>query len=52
MEIICCTCKNFDTEICDECSISIYSDGCCSCHIHPPCSYCVNLKYERNVKYD
>lgn len=19
-----------------------YLDGCCSCHIHPPCSYCVN----------
>ncbi len=33
---------------CDDCNIgklawqSIHSNGCCSCHISPPCSYCTD----------
>jgi hypothetical protein len=33
-------------EICnrDGCEgiIQHHQDGCCSCHIHPPCSYCTD----------
>lgn len=46
MEIICCKCRNFDTEICENCSIYLNEEVWCSCHINPPCFYCENLKYE------
>jgi hypothetical protein len=23
----------------------ILRDGCCSCHINPPCSYCIDAEY-------
>lgn len=44
MKFNCHNCKNENTEACDECSAN--SDECCSCHVNPPCSYCVNSLYE------
>ena len=43
----CNTCKHQDTDICDECSGTWdpLEQGC-SCHIDPPCSYCVENLYE------
>lgn len=35
---------DFD-EFCDGCSVSD-TDKCCSCHINPPCGYCVNSLFE------
>jgi hypothetical protein len=33
-----------DNENCDGCSI--LRDSCCSCHINPPCSKCVDSAFE------
>lgn len=42
----CEKCKNKDTEICEECSVPKHDIlGGCSCHINPPCSFCIDLKY-------
>ena len=35
-----------DNEICDDCSRNDV-DIECTCHISPPCSFCVNDKYEK-----
>jgi len=34
-----------DNEICDDCSRADGS-GECTCHVIPPCSFCVDDKYE------
>lgn len=45
VEVDCDKCINQgNDEICDECSA--LEGECCSCHINPPCSYCVNLRFE------
>lgn len=41
----CKTCIHDNTDICDDCSVN--GDGGCSCHINPPCSFCVNIAYEQ-----
>lgn len=41
----CKKCKYENSDECIECSHFNY-DHSCSCHIHPPCSYCVNSKFE------
>lgn len=49
----CEDCRHYEyDEICSGCSNYDYGDGVvgCSCHLNPPCSYCVDLKYED--KYD
>ncbi len=33
-----------DTDMCDECSV-LTREGC-SCHIAPPCGYCVGKLFE------
>ena len=37
---------NGKDEECDGCSLSDGESLNCSCHINPPCSRCVNLKFE------
>lgn len=44
-----CKWEDSVTEIespCDECSR--LTDEACACHIHPPCSACVNDKFEES----
>ena len=42
----CSFCKHEDDEkYCKGCTIAD-ADHCCSCHINPPCSYCVGSKFE------
>lgn len=49
MDHDCNTCAhNGDDEYCDECS-NLWN-ACCSCHIAPPCSFCVNNLYEEIQK--
>ena len=45
--------KNYDRHFAPEQSRNLddamyadaeYDDGCCSCHINPPCDYCLNTK--------
>lgn len=49
-DIICMLCKHFgkavSSEICANCSVNKFEDSCCSCHINPPCSYCIELQFE------
>ncbi len=40
----CSDCKHEDTDIYDNCSM--LTDEGCSCHISPPCYFCVNLNFE------
>lgn len=44
----CRTCINEDTDICGDCSVYRHEGGC-SCHINPPCSFCVDLLYEQKL---
>lgn len=44
-EVNCKNCKNENTSVCDECSLT-KGLHCCSCHLSPPCSYCENLMFE------
>lgn len=43
----CHFCKHNGSEdgSCDGCSVA-NDDMCCSCHINPPCAYCVNSNFE------
>ena len=34
-----------DDYMCDECS-RLYGDRECTCHVNPPCSFCVEDMYE------
>ena len=43
-EYNCEKCKHQETDVCDECS-KHWGQGC-SCHINPPCSYCVEMQFE------
>ena len=40
-----CVHNGSDDDYCSGCSIQD-EDRCCSCHINPPCSYCVDSKFE------
>lgn len=44
MTVDCGLCKYRNTDICLECTV--WNDEGCSCHISPPCSTCVNSKFE------
>jgi hypothetical protein len=57
-----CINENINDELCDECSVFIFEDGSCSCHINPPCSFCecnlfepspylINYKHHKNWKW-
>jgi len=43
-EYDCNECKHQGSEECEECTN--LDDRCCSCHIAPPCSYCVGNNFE------
>jgi len=46
MKFDCSKCKYQGVEeVCEECSASDI-DGCCSCHLNPPCGYCTDSKFE------
>ena len=45
-DIDCSFCEHGEDEkYCEDCTIAD-TDYCCSCHINPPCSYCVGSKFE------
>ena len=52
MRVDCGICANYDhagdeyTEICEDCSEYYMEDKNCRCHQNPPCSYCVDLRFE------
>jgi hypothetical protein len=48
-DIDCKKCEHNETDICDECSMN-NEDTVCSCHINPPCSFCVGLLYEEKME--
>jgi len=41
----CDFCAHLETDRCDDCSC-IDGELCCSCHIAPPCSFCVGNGFE------
>ena len=41
----CKLCAYYDTEECESCSV-YDNDRECSCHINPPCAYCMDNRYE------
>ena len=41
----CKECKNYGTEVCDNCSLNT-GDKCCTCFQMAPCGYCENILYE------
>lgn len=46
----CAKCKNFETEICECCSL-YNGDKCCTCFQgNAPCGYCENICFEENIK--
>ena len=44
----CTKCKHENSEVCDDCS-NISGEGC-SCHLNPPCGYCVDNHFEEKEK--
>lgn len=40
----CDKCKHLESDECEDCSN--LSDQGCSCHLSPPCGFCVGNKFE------
>lgn len=49
MDYDCKRCINRENEeVCSECSVNDDDYAGCSCHLNPPCNFCVNNLYEED----
>lgn len=52
LEYDCKKCVNFESLLCDICSVKGMCDAgdCCTCFVNPPCDFCLNNYYEEYEK--
>lgn len=52
MDYDCDICVNFESLLCDICSVQgvVGAGDHCTCHVNRPCEFCMNLYYEEYEK--